>query len=81
MDIFEVHTSFTGTQTRVYRFTLDDLLTAAPTPNCALPPLDVLRAVFTDPDKLRPEAAAARVTEQAAAEFSKLATQPPPARN
>jgi type II restriction/modification system DNA methylase subunit YeeA len=73
MDVFEVHTSFTGTQTRVYHFTLDDLLTAAPTPNCALPPLDVLRALFTDPDKLRPEAAAARVTEQAAAEFSKLA--------
>lgn len=73
MDVFEVHTSFSGAQTRVYRFTLDDLLTSAPTPNCALPPLDVLRALFTEPDKLRPEAAAARVTEQAAAEFSKLA--------
>ena len=52
---------------------LDDLLTGAPTANCALPPLEVLRALFTDPEKLRPEAAAARVTEQAAAEFSKLA--------
>ncbi|MDE3202269.1 MAG: class I SAM-dependent DNA methyltransferase [Acidobacteriota bacterium] len=74
MGIFEVHTNFTGSQTRVYRFTLDDLLTGAPSANCALPPLEVLRALFTDPEKLRPEAAAARVTEQAAAEFAKLAT-------
>jgi type II restriction/modification system DNA methylase subunit YeeA len=73
MDIFEVHTNFTGTQTRVYKFALADLLTSAPTPNCALPPLEVLRALFTDPGELRPEAAAARVTEQAAAEFAKLA--------
>jgi len=73
MDVFEVHTSFTGTQTRVYRFKLDDLLATAPTPNCALPPLDVLRALFTDPDKLRPEEASKRVTEAAAAEFAKLA--------
>ena len=73
MDIFEVHTNFTATQTRIYKFTLDDLLTSAPAPNCALPPLEVLRATFTNPEQLRPEAAAARVTEQAAAEFSKLA--------
>jgi type II restriction/modification system DNA methylase subunit YeeA len=73
MDIFEVHTNFTGTQTRVYKFTLDDLLTSAPTPNCALPPLEVLRDTFTDPEQLRPEKAAARVTESAAREFAKLA--------
>jgi type II restriction/modification system DNA methylase subunit YeeA len=73
MDIFEVHTNFTGTQTRVYRFTLDDLLTTAPASNCALPPLEVLRAVFTEPEQLRPEKAAARVTESAAKEFAKLA--------
>ncbi len=73
MDIFEVHTNFTGTHTRVYKFTLADLLTSAPAPNCAFPPLEVLRALFTDPEQLRPEAAAARVTEQAAAEFAKLA--------
>ncbi len=73
MDVFEVHTNFTGTQTRVYRFTLADLLTSAPAPNCALPPLEVLRALFTDPEQLRPERAAARVTESAAREFAKLA--------
>ena len=70
---FEVHTNFTGTRPLVYSFTLDDLLTAAPTANCALPPLEVLRAVFTNPELLRPEAAQARVTEHAAAEFAKLA--------
>ncbi|MGB8477668.1 MAG: DNA methyltransferase [Acidobacteriaceae bacterium] len=70
---FEVHTNFTNTPPRVYAFTLDDLLSPAPTANCALPPLEVLRAVFTEPELLRPERAAARVTEQAAAEFSSLA--------
>ena len=70
---FEVHTNFTGTRPLVYSFRLDDLLTASPTANCALPPLEVLRAVFTNPELLRPEAAQARVTEHAASEFAKLA--------
>src|SRR5271166_3638000 len=71
-DRFEVHTNFERTRPQVYRFSLDDLYSAAPTPNCAIPPLDVLRAVFTDPDSLRPEAAQARVTLHAAEEFAKL---------
>jgi type II restriction/modification system DNA methylase subunit YeeA len=70
---FEIHTNFTGTRPQVYSFTLDDLLSDAPTANCALAPLAVLRAVFTDPEQLHPEAARARVTEQVAAEFAKLA--------
>lgn len=70
---FEVHTNFTGTRPLVYNFTLSDLLTATPTPNCALPPLEVLRAAFTNPELLRPEAAQVRVTEHVAAEFAKLA--------
>ena len=70
---FEIHTNFTGTRPQTYRFKLDDLLSAAPTANCALPPLEVLRAVFFDPEALRPDAARARVTEQVAAEFTKLA--------
>lgn len=72
MDIFEVHTNFTGKQTRIYKFTLSDLLTSAPTANCALAPLEVLRDAFADPEQLRPEAAAKRVTESAAREFAKL---------
>jgi type II restriction/modification system DNA methylase subunit YeeA len=70
---FEIHTNFTGTRPLVYSFTLDDLLTTAPSATCALPPLEVLRAVFTNPELLRPEAAQARVTEHAASEFAKLA--------
>jgi hypothetical protein len=70
---FEIHTNFTGTRPQLYSFTLDDLLSSAPTANCALPPLDVLRAVFYDPEQLRPEAARARVTEKVASEFAKLA--------
>ena len=70
---FEIHTNFTNTRPQVYSFTLDELELGAPTPNCALSPLDVLRAVFNDPSQLRPEAAQARVTEKVAAEFAKLA--------
>lgn len=70
---FEVHTNFTGTRPLVYSFSLDDLASSVPTPNCALPPLEVLRAAFTEPELLRPDAARARVTEQVAAEFAKLA--------
>jgi type II restriction/modification system DNA methylase subunit YeeA len=72
-DRFEVHTNFTGTAPNVYGFTLDDLLSTSPTPNCALPPLEVLRAVFTAPEQLKPERAALRVTEKVAAEFGALA--------
>lgn len=72
-DRFEVHTNFTGTRVQVYAFTLDDLLSSVPTPNCALPPLEVLRAAFNDPDLLRPEVASTRVTEQVAEDFAKLA--------
>ena len=70
---FEVHTNFERTRPQIYSFTLDDLLSGAPTANCALPPVEVLRAVFSEPDLLRPEAARARVTESVAAEFAKLA--------
>jgi type II restriction/modification system DNA methylase subunit YeeA len=70
---FEVHTNFTGARPLVYSFTLDDLLAGKPTPNCALPPLEVLRAVFTNPELLHPHAAQTRVTEHAASEFANLA--------
>jgi type II restriction/modification system DNA methylase subunit YeeA len=73
-NLFEVHTNFTGTRPHTYRFTLDDLLTNAPSAQCALPPLDVLKDAFTEPEQLRPERASARVTEAAATEFAKLAT-------
>jgi hypothetical protein len=73
LESFEINTNFTATFKRVYKFTLDDLLAGTPTPNCTLPPLEVLRSLFIDPEQLRPEIAARRVTESAAKEFAKLA--------
>jgi len=63
---FEVHTNFTGTAKQVYRFTLDDLLKNEATADCRMPPFDVLRALFSDPARLRPDRSSAEVTELAA---------------
>ena len=73
LERFEIHTNFTGTAKQVYRFSLDDLLKNQATADCKLPPIEVLRAVFTDPARLRPDRSAADVTEMAAAEFATLA--------
>ena len=70
---FEVHTKFENLPSRVYAFTLDDLLVPKDTPTSALPPLDVLRHVFGDFNQLRPNVASARVTEAAARDFLHLA--------
>lgn len=70
---FEIHTNFSNTAKRVYKFNLDDLLANTATPDCPMPPLEVLRALFFDPDELRPERTSARVTEDAATKFSRLA--------
>jgi hypothetical protein len=67
---FEVHTNFTGTVKRVYRFSIDGLLKNEATADCGLPPIEVLRALFTDPNRLRPDRSTAEVTERAAAEFA-----------
>ncbi len=63
---YEVHTNWTNTMPRVYRFTNEDIL-AGPEP------LRVLRALFTDPDSLRPGRTVAEVTEEAARRFASLA--------
>ncbi len=70
---FEVHTNFTGTRHLVYSFSLDDLLSDALVGGSALTALEVLHAVFNEPELLKPDTTAARVTEKAAAEFAKLA--------
>jgi len=73
MDRFEVHTNFTDTIKQIYAFTLADLASPVPTPSSAIPPLEVLRRLFTEPGRLRPERTPAQVTEQAASEFAHLA--------
>ncbi len=70
---FEIHTNYTNTQKQIYAFDLADLVPNQPTAACKLPPLDVLRAVFTDPSRLKPGQTTADVTEGAAAQFSRLA--------
>lgn len=70
---FEVHTNWPNTHKQVYSFTLSDMLRNEPTQHCALPPLDVLHALFEHPGELKPGAPSARVTEKAATEFAKLA--------
>jgi type II restriction/modification system DNA methylase subunit YeeA len=64
---FEIHTNFTNTPSRVYVFTLADL---AERP---AEPLRWLRALFDDPDSLRPDVVRATVTVQAADKFARLA--------
>jgi len=70
---FEVHTRFTNMVARVYAFTLGDLLKADPVAGTALPALEVLRAVFTAPERLRPGETRAGVTKDAAEKFASLA--------
>jgi len=73
LDKFEVHTNYTNTLKQVFKFELADLIPNQPSATCALPPLDVLRAVFTGPERLKPGKTTAQVTEEAATQFSKLA--------
>ncbi len=67
LDRFEVHTNFFNTTKAVYRFALQDLLTSP------AEPLRVLRAVFSNPEALRPERTPAQITEEAASRFAEIA--------
>ena len=69
---FEVHANFTNAPPLVYRFTLDDLILTTPVAGSDLSALDILRAVFQEPDKLKPGALEVRVTQKAAEQFTKL---------
>lgn len=60
-----IRTNYTNLPTRTITLTLDDLLKAES--------LKVLRAVFFNPDELKPHETVATVTEEAARQFSRLA--------
>ena len=62
---FEIHTNFTNTPKQVYRFTLAELDRAEN--------LAILRALFTEPERLRPARTVESVTEEAAERFARLA--------
>jgi hypothetical protein len=65
LDRFEVHTNFTGTKKEIHAFSVADL----DKPET----LAILRAVFGDPEALRPGQTAEDVTVEAAARFGQLA--------
>jgi type II restriction/modification system DNA methylase subunit YeeA len=65
MDRYEIHTNFTGTVKRVYSFTNAEI----PKPEN----LEILRALFEDPDALRPGRTSESVTEEVAAKFAQIA--------
>lgn len=65
MDRIRIHTNWTNTVQQVHHITLEDLLDAGKR--------DLLRACFTDPDKLRPSKTRQLLTEEAAQRFATLA--------
>jgi type II restriction/modification system DNA methylase subunit YeeA len=73
LDRFDIHTNWTNTPPEVYLFDLNDLLANKATITCKVPPVDVLRFLFSDPERLKPGQTTAQITTQAAEEFSTLA--------
>jgi hypothetical protein len=61
---FQVHTCWNFTKPRKFEFKLSDLLRYEPTLTCPIPPQDVLRAVFQDPEQLRPALRSSQLAER-----------------
>jgi len=70
---FQVHTNYTGTVKARYDFDLQDLVRNQPTERCRRRPLDVLHALWKNPESLRPDQTTADITRAAAVEFSRIA--------
>ena len=70
---FEVHTNFTNTVKRVYTFTNADLPFDKPVGDSAFTPLQILRALFEDPQRLNPGKLQSKLTEEAAELLRELA--------
>ena len=68
LERIEVRTNFTGLSPKTYIVTLDDLAATDPSES-----LRILRAVFTEPEALRPTFDRAALTEAAARRFAELA--------
>lgn len=65
MDRIRIHTNWTNTVQQVHHITLEDLLDAGKR--------ELLRACFTDPEKLKPSKTRQLLTEEAAQRFATLA--------
>ena len=66
MDRYEVHTNFNNTVKRIYRFSNFDIPSDEPVHGTQLTPLQLLRALFAEPDSLTPGKSQAKLTEEAA---------------
>ena len=66
MDRYEVHTNFNNTVKRIYRFSNADIPSDQPVDGTQLTPVQVLRALFVEPDSLHPRKSQAKLTEEAA---------------
>jgi hypothetical protein len=58
MDRFEIHTNFTATASKTYEISLADLDTPRN--------IEIIRNLFFEPDKLRPNATSEAITKEVA---------------
>ena len=65
LERIEIHTNFTGTNKRLYKLTLDDLLDSENR--------ELLHKAFTDPEALNPQHQRQRITEDATARIGQIA--------
>jgi hypothetical protein len=65
MDRFEIHTNFTATASKTHFISLDDLDTPRN--------IEIMRNVFHDPNKLRPDATSAAITQEVARRLAEVA--------
>jgi len=85
MDRFEVHTNWTNTEKWIYRFTNYDLLAdrpvevstaSAPAKDApSLTALQVLKALFEDAERLKPQRTTEQITQEAARLFGKISEE------
>ena len=75
MDRFEVHTNFNNTVKGVYKFSTADIPLDEPADGTQLTPVQVLRALFEDPQRLHPGQTQTKLTEDAADLLRKLADE------
>src|SRR5258708_34284993 len=65
MDRFEIETNFNGTVRKTYSLTLDDLDTPRN--------IEIMRNLFHNPEKLRPDATSAAITQAVAERLAQIA--------
>ena len=66
MDRYEVHTNFTNTVKRIYKFSNIDIPSDEPVDDTQLTAVQILRTIFTEPDSLNPGKSQVKLTEEAA---------------